>query len=128
MNKDLDCLRDPVNGEAMVVKGDELIAKSGHHYPIVNGIPRFVHVDNYSSDFGTQWNMFPKTQLDSFSGVNVSEARLERCLQGDLKKLNAWNEFLRQRLPDDVKKAINFTDEGDSISMSFSKIILRAKK
>lgn len=47
---------------------------------------------------------------------------------GDLSKLDAWNEFLRQRLPDDVKKAINFTDEGDSISMSFSKLIWVAKK
>jgi ubiquinone/menaquinone biosynthesis C-methylase UbiE len=47
---------------------------------------------------------------------------------GDLAKLDAWNEFLRQRLPDDVKKAINFKDEGDSISMSFSKVILRARR
>jgi len=31
--------------------------------------------------------MFPKTQLDSFTGLNLSESRLERCLRGNLADL-----------------------------------------
>jgi SAM-dependent methyltransferase len=45
-------------------------------YPITNGIPRFVPVDNYASSFGYQWNQFRKEQLDSFNGTTLSADRL----------------------------------------------------
>ncbi|HKR66329.1 MAG TPA: methyltransferase domain-containing protein [Thermoanaerobaculia bacterium] len=44
-------------------------------YPIVDGIPRFVPAENYAASFGFQWNRFPRTQLDSSSGVPVSRDR-----------------------------------------------------
>lgn len=44
-------------------------------YPIANGIPRFVPPENYASSFGWQWNHFPTTQLDSFSGVPITRNR-----------------------------------------------------
>ena len=44
-------------------------------YPIVNGIPRFVPAKNYASSFGLQWNRFPRTQLDSNSGVPITRNR-----------------------------------------------------
>lgn len=87
MNKDFTYLRDPETGVELVVKAGEMVSTSGNRYPIISGIPRFVAVENYSADFGAQWNMFPKTQLDSFSGVDVSEVRLARCLQGNLTNL-----------------------------------------
>lgn len=87
MNRDLTCLRDPVNGDMLVLNGDSMKSKSGHSYPIIQGIPRFVGAENYSNDFGDQWNMFPKTQLDSFTGFNHSEERLSRCLRGSLASL-----------------------------------------
>lgn len=34
---------------------------------IVNGIPRYVDLDNYSESFGFQWNMFDRTQLHRHS-------------------------------------------------------------
>jgi 2-polyprenyl-3-methyl-5-hydroxy-6-metoxy-1,4-benzoquinol methylase len=48
--------------------------------PIIDRIPRFVHGDSYASAFGLQWNRFRNTQLDSFSGLTISEDRLRRCL------------------------------------------------
>ena len=39
----------------------------GISIPIKNGIPRFVPYDNYSDSFGYQWNIFIKTQLDSYT-------------------------------------------------------------
>ena len=88
MNKKLHMLRDPFDGSCMRVEGCNLVsAESGKSYSIVAGIPRFVSADNYSADFGSQWNMFPKTQLDSFSGVDVTESRLKRCFGGDLSVL-----------------------------------------
>lgn len=44
-------------------------------YPILGGIPRFVPGDNYASSFGWQWNRFPRTQLDSYSGVPITRNR-----------------------------------------------------
>jgi SAM-dependent methyltransferase len=60
---------------------------SGRSYPIIRGIPRFVGAENYSDDFGAQWNRFPMTQLDSFTGLDISESRLARCLRGNLTNL-----------------------------------------
>ena len=34
----------------------------------------------YADSFGLQWNAFRKTQLDSFTGLPISEVRLKRCL------------------------------------------------
>lgn len=87
MNRDLTCLIDPANGERLVPCDGSLNSVDGHRYPIIRGIPRFVDAENYSEDFGVQWNMFPKTQLDSFTGLDNSASRLERCLQGNLASL-----------------------------------------
>lgn len=87
MNKDLTCLQDPENGSNLAKENDSLNSGSGRRYPIVNGIPRFVLTENYSDDFGRQWNIFPKTQLDSFTGLDISESRLARCLRGNLASL-----------------------------------------
>ena len=45
-------------------------------YPVVNGIPRFVPVDNYAGSFGLQWNRHRRTQLDSHTGLPISRNRL----------------------------------------------------
>lgn len=87
MNIDLTRLRDPENGEILISQGDNLQSEYGHSYPIIRGIPRFVDAENYCDDFGDQWNMFPKTQLDSFTGLDNSETRLARCLRGNLASL-----------------------------------------
>jgi SAM-dependent methyltransferase len=88
MNEDLSCLRDPANETgAPSRRNDTLNFEGGRSYPIVKGIPRFVEPENYSDDFGAQWNMFPKTQLDSHTGLKVTETRLARCLHGNLEKL-----------------------------------------
>jgi SAM-dependent methyltransferase len=37
--------------------------KCSKTYPIIDGIPRFVEMDNYAASFGYQWNKFAKTQV-----------------------------------------------------------------
>jgi SAM-dependent methyltransferase len=87
LNEDLSRLLDPVTNEHLTLAGDCLVSPSGNQYPIVNGIPRFVSPDNYAADFGSQWNRFPKTQLDSFTGMTLSEDRLARCSGGRLSQV-----------------------------------------
>lgn len=49
-------------------------------YAVIRGIPRFVPEENYASAFGKQWQLFARTQLDSHTGLTLSEDRLARCL------------------------------------------------
>jgi len=44
-------------------------------FPIIDGIPRFVSLDNYTNNFGFQWNLFKKTQLDSHTKTTISKDR-----------------------------------------------------
>jgi SAM-dependent methyltransferase len=67
--------------------GNVLTAQNGKQIPVINQIPRFVGGETYARAFGDQWNLFPKTQLDSYSGVSLSAIRLERCLGHDLDTL-----------------------------------------
>lgn len=92
MKKNSIFLRDPEQNLPIEIIDDEIISKSGKKYKIVDGIPRFVERSNYSDNFGLQWKKFSKTQLDSYSGLKISEERLIRCLGVDPSKLK--NKFI----------------------------------
>lgn len=53
-----------------------VIEMRGQSYPIVNGIPRFVETEEYTSNFGLQWNEFKLTQYDSHTGLSLTQDRL----------------------------------------------------
>lgn len=85
MNSDLSHLVDPESGAPLSVGANgALRGNGGYNVPLVKGIPRFVPAENYARDFGMQWNLFPKTQLDSHTGLQLSEDRLARCMRGEL--------------------------------------------
>lgn len=88
MNSDLSCLVDPETGSLLWHSDDvTLVGDNSQRYPIVKGIPRFVPEDNYALAFGRQWNHFPRTQLDSYTALPLSEDRLARCMRGGLADL-----------------------------------------
>lgn len=80
-------LVDPIEGQPLSRDGDDLVSMQGRRYPIVAGVPRFVPEENYAQAFGEQWVRFPRTQLDSATGLTLSRDRLERCLGHPLHKL-----------------------------------------
>jgi len=49
--------------------------KSSSQWPIVRSIPRFCDSKNYTENFGYQWNIFDKNQIDSYSNIKQSEKR-----------------------------------------------------
>ena len=78
----------PLALEGAVWKGSDiekgiLRSSSGNTYPIINGIPRFVKLENYATSFGIQWNRFSKTQLDSTTGCNYSRLRFRNEVTWD---------------------------------------------
>jgi SAM-dependent methyltransferase len=52
--------------------------ESGNKYPILNFVPRFVPPDNYSNNFGLEWNKHSRTQYDETSGHDVSGERFHK--------------------------------------------------
>jgi 2-polyprenyl-3-methyl-5-hydroxy-6-metoxy-1,4-benzoquinol methylase len=65
----------------------EISCPQGCRWPILGGIPRFVHGDGYASSFGVQWKRYRRTELDSYTGLTYSRQRLERCLGAPLESL-----------------------------------------
>src|SRR5260370_11768583 len=47
------------------IEEGNLICDNGHTFPIARGIPRFVASDGYAANFGFEWNLHNKTQLDT---------------------------------------------------------------
>jgi 2-polyprenyl-3-methyl-5-hydroxy-6-metoxy-1,4-benzoquinol methylase/uncharacterized protein YbaR (Trm112 family) len=85
----------PQHGAVLAVEGEVLTCPTGtHHFPIRNGIPRFVDDSTYSGGFGTQWHAFPRTQLDSHSGLPISRDRLLEALREDLWKTLPGSQVL----------------------------------
>jgi len=69
-------LRCPQTGQRLWTENGMLVNEGGgHRYPIKNQIPCFVPEMNYADNFGMQWNIFAKTQLDSHSGHPISAGR-----------------------------------------------------
>ena len=68
-------LRGPEDAPGRVEQGTLACGGCGAENPVVDGIPRFVSSDNYSTSFGFQWNRFRRTQLDSHSGHPITRER-----------------------------------------------------
>jgi len=71
--------QDIIDGE--VINGFLVSEDNMHKYRIVNSVVRFVPEENYADNFGMQWNHFRRTQLDSFSGQNISSDRFWKSTQ-----------------------------------------------
>jgi SAM-dependent methyltransferase len=92
--------------------GDRLVdPESKDWFPVVNQVPRFCDLNNYAKSFGFQWNYFYKTQLDSHSKINMSEARFY--------SETAW-------LPDDLN-GLRVLEVGSGAGR-FSEVFLRTTK
>ena len=54
-------------------------------YSIVNNVPRLLDgFENYTKSFGFEWNIFQKTQLDSYTSLPISQSRIFN--------ITGWNE------------------------------------
>ena len=68
---------NPENGNVLKEKGGCLIDSEGNSFPIIDNVPRIAEGDNYTTNFGLQWNKFSATQLDKIRrGIEESKDRL----------------------------------------------------
>lgn len=81
----------PYTGEDLVLEKNKYISTSKRTFKIKNYIPRFCEEDNYAESFGLQWNMFNRTQLDSFCCIKLSHNRFWSQAGWDPKSLDNLN-------------------------------------
>jgi SAM-dependent methyltransferase len=73
-----DLKSEPTTSSAQIIETGTLRCEQGHSYPIVRGIPRFVSSDGYASNFGFEWNLHNRTQLDTAARRESEEAFVEK--------------------------------------------------
>lgn len=67
---------NPTNNFPLHVADGRLTDTVGNTFPVINGIARIADLNNYTENFGVQWNKFDKTQLDRESdGLALSQKR-----------------------------------------------------
>lgn len=85
-------LLNPYNQQALHSKEDKLVDNEGKEFAKVAGAYRFVQDDNYTQNFGFQWNKFTKTQIDRFSEQSSqSKSRFFAVTQWDKEDLSNQN-------------------------------------
>jgi len=82
----------PLTGAQIKKSSNFYISMNGKEkFPIINSIPRFCKISNYTKSFGFQWNKFADTQLDSKNGIKYSEKRFYKSTNWDPKIISKEN-------------------------------------
>lgn len=68
-------LINPKTGKELVKKEQALMDEDGNVFPFKNGAYRFVEDNNYTANFGYQWNKFKTTQVDKLTNIDLSKKR-----------------------------------------------------
>jgi 2-polyprenyl-3-methyl-5-hydroxy-6-metoxy-1,4-benzoquinol methylase len=68
-------LQNPYNQNELIIQPEGLFEDDSNKFPFVNGAYRLVKDDNYTENFGYQWNKFTTTQIDKTSQNNISYTR-----------------------------------------------------
>jgi len=85
MNQNFEFYVDPISKSNLILDNEYLISNNGNKFPIINNIPRFVDLDNYSKSFGFQWNYFRGTQVDKVNNTEISKERVFNTTKWPLK-------------------------------------------
>ncbi len=68
-------LQNPFSKKPLTVTPEGLKDEDGTVFPYKNGAYRIVSDDNYTGNFGFQWNKFVGTQVDKASNLEISKVR-----------------------------------------------------
>jgi SAM-dependent methyltransferase len=80
---------NPKNKSPLTVTNKGFVDPFGNTFPIINGVARISELENYTNNFGMQWNKFDKTQLDNeVDGLNLSSGRFFAATHWDKEDLS----------------------------------------
>ena len=103
----ISLLRNPENNESLSRGEGGLAGESGVFFPMEGGVFRFVSESNYADNFSIQYTKFSRTQIDKYSGKDVSRNRFF--------KVTGWEK--------DALEGINILEAGCGAGR-FSQIVL----
>jgi 2-polyprenyl-3-methyl-5-hydroxy-6-metoxy-1,4-benzoquinol methylase len=84
-------LVNPYNQKPLLDSHDGLHDADSNRFPLVNGAYHFVTEDNYTANFGYQWNLFSGTQIDKSSNIQLSQKRFFAQTGWDKEDLTGKN-------------------------------------
>jgi SAM-dependent methyltransferase len=85
-------LINPGNGLPLVRRDEQLVDAAGNSFPVIAGVPRICSIDNYTENFGKQWNAFRLTQIDRpHEGQTLSESRFFETTGWSAEELDGLN-------------------------------------
>lgn len=84
-------LMNPANGQLLEQGSGGLLENGVVIYPYLNGAFRIVKDDNYTENFGYQWNKFAGTQVDKASQLDISKVRFFAETNWDKEDLTGKN-------------------------------------
>lgn len=83
---------NPHNQQILRLSGDKLSDSEGNTFPVIGGVARIAALDNYTNNFGMQWNKFAKTQLDrEADAFSLSKQRFFAETHWDSEDLSGKN-------------------------------------
>lgn len=79
----------------MIRTGQLQVENNDIIYPIINGVPRFVDKEDYSSSFGYEWKRWPRVQFDSENIGKIMDGYTEKMFEKitGLKKNDIRNKM-----------------------------------
>jgi ubiquinone/menaquinone biosynthesis C-methylase UbiE len=84
-------LINPVNNLILDETESGLKDNAGNFIPKDNGVFRFVQSSGYTGNFGFQWKIFKRTQLDKFNGTQFSKDRFFAVTNWEKEDLEGKN-------------------------------------
>lgn len=84
-------LIDPFNGNKLTATDNGLVNGQEIIFPFEKGAYRIVKDDNYTGNFGFQWNKFSGTQIDKASNLDISAVRFFAETNWDKEDLHGKN-------------------------------------
>ena len=84
-------LINPFNKKPLHTAEGGLSDPDNNFFPLKNGAYRFVQDDNYTENFGYQWNKFAETQVDKASNIQMSQQRFFKQTDWEKEDLSGKN-------------------------------------
>ena len=119
---------NPLNNKTLNTFPGALKDADENSFPIINGVPRFVAENNYTDNFGFQWNKFQKTQIDrETKNSNFSKERFFAATNWDKEELSGKDILevgsgagrFTQIVLDHTKANLYSLDYSDAVSANY---------
>jgi SAM-dependent methyltransferase len=119
---------NPRNLLPLQLKDGKLGDSEGNSFPLIGGVARIANLDNYTNNFGFQWNKFDKTQLDrELDGLVLSRERffastaweVDDLIEKDVLEVGSGAGRFSKVVLENSEAELYSVDYSDAVSSNF---------